>query len=488
MSSQIKCSTPDKSSKPTNMSPSSQVGLDPFAGDTVDLPLEVIEDDKIQFKNEDGKLIYDKFAKKIVEDYNIVRVQNVDGDYIKDRESQLFDFYSDKAVVQKIIAEEFRQAGHTVRTDALNEVYGLTKLNAFNKNIQFDSKLNLLPLNNGVFNIEEGRFIPYPTNHYFTRASRFDFDPNANCQLWIECLLEIFECDESRIRLLQDTFGNCLTNNMKASKFSLFKGDGSDGKSMVLKILLMILHELNVSNVTFEGMGDKHAPATLENMRANIAFESDKNHLKNTAFLKAYSGGDRIQIRPMYRQPYSINPTAQLLFAVNTLPHISDTSWGLLRRISIIPFNRRFDSDSNDPDMLEKLVGNNGLAGIFNWMLEGLDRVKRNNYQFSVSKESLKEFQFYKKTINPLVMFLEDCCETSKTDRECIVDKTFFVTQYNSWRKTHGHKEMAMQTITTELKRLGVEDFRPRINGQQRGHYRGVKILPQLNQTQGSYR
>jgi putative DNA primase/helicase len=79
---------------------------------------------------------------------------------------------------------------------------------------------------------------------------------------------------------------------------------------------------------------------------------------------------------------------------MNKPPVISDQSHGMWRRIWVLEFNRRFTEKDMDRQLEEKLVGE--LSGIFNWALEGYNKLKEKKFALNESqsmKMSKKEYR-----------------------------------------------------------------------------------------------
>jgi putative DNA primase/helicase len=74
------------------------------------------------------------------------------------------------------------------------------------------------------------------------------------------------------------------------------------------------------------------------------------------------------------------------MFNTNELPHKVEHTDAFFRRFLIIPFNIQISEDEQDPNIARKIIKEE-LPGVFNWILQGLERLTKNR-RFSVSKES----------------------------------------------------------------------------------------------------
>ena len=60
----------------------------------------------------------------------------------------------------------------------------------------------------------------------------------------------------------------------------------------------------------------------------------------------------------------------------NNVPSLADLSHGMLRRLMVIPFERRFTDEDRDPDLFARIWGRE-LPGVLNRALRGYRRVLR---------------------------------------------------------------------------------------------------------------
>jgi putative DNA primase/helicase len=87
-------------------------------------------------------------------------------------------------------------------------------------------------------------------------------------------------------------------------------------------------------------------------------------------------------------------PYAKHYLAMNETPAIKDNSHGMLRRIYIIEFPRTFTEKEMDLQLTDKL--SRELSGIFNWAMEGYNRLRNNSFRFqeaSMMKTAKQKFK-----------------------------------------------------------------------------------------------
>ena len=86
----------------------------------------------------------------------------------------------------------------------------------------------------------------------------------------------------------------------------------------------------------------------------------------------------------------------------NELPDTTDLTNGYFRRMCIIPFKRTFSESEQNRDLLMELTEE---LRHFNWAIEGLKRLRENNYVFSQSSVIEEELRKYRLSQNPVLNF-----------------------------------------------------------------------------------
>lgn len=214
---------------------------------------------------------------------------------------------------------------------------------------------------------------------------------NAQCKLWKRTLFEIFSCNRSTIKLIQEYFGLCLTTKV-TTKFLLLFGEGSNGKSLILKVLKDLIGPKNYSVSTLRDLQSSRNSVPIYHKLVNICSELDPKDTRQTDVLKKLVDREEIILNPKYKPAFGYKSYAKFIFACNDLPETNDNTFAFRRRLPAIPFNNRFvekptasyerQIDTNRLDELYK-----ELPGVLNWALKGLKRLKKNNYKFTFSKE-----------------------------------------------------------------------------------------------------
>ncbi len=84
--------------------------------------------------------------------------------------------------------------------------------------------------------------------------------------------------------------------------------------------------------------------------------------------------GEPIDARLPYGEPFIITQYAKMIFNCNELPKDIERTNAFFRRFLIIHFAETIPPHEQDKELHTKIIDNE-LAGVFNWALEGLNRL-----------------------------------------------------------------------------------------------------------------
>ena len=288
---------------------------------------------------------------------------------------------------------------------------------------------------------------PHDKKRINTILISYDYDPTAQCPLWLNTLKTTFEGDHNLINSLQEFFGYCLSKETRFKKAMFLYGDSDTGKSVILEVLQNMLGIDNVSFVSLRHFYNDVRLSSMQNKLANICTEIPKNAEDFEEMFKKISVGENIEVSPKYIPQFSFRPFCKLIFAVNEWPRIADRSNAFFTRMLVIGLDRVFKNDEQDKFLPDKLQSE--YSGILNWSLIGLERLREQKgfYVTETMKEDIKQLKIEN---NPVGQWAEEHIDIKKDGR---LIKPEAYQKYALWCNATGHKP-------TSLSRFGVEIFR----------------------------
>ncbi|WP_238904420.1 DNA primase family protein [Clostridium sp. YIM B02506] len=354
---------------------------------------------------------------------------------------------------------------------------------------ELNSNKKLMNLINGMYDIEIFKLIPHDPKYFSTIRIPIELIPDAKCPRFLKFLDEIFQGDEERKRIAQEWAGYALTTETNAQKALILVGEGENGKGVFVDTLSELIGKENISNIPLNELSRPFSRVKLHNKTANISGENEMNgKTLETQYFKACVGEDAISAEEKHMPVFSFKPTAKMIMTMNSLPDTRDTSYGYFRRLSILAFNANFSGEKRDNKLKEKLKEE--LPGIFLWAMEGLRRLRANDYRFSPCKsmdEMLKRYQTEQK---PMYEFFEDCIaqaeDTSHREDNKLVYNTF-----KNWAIENGieyyYAKMSSQKFWSEFeavaKKKGYKCSSGRSNTFR--YHTGIKVVGEYKAIMG---
>lgn len=287
------------------------------------------------------------------------------------------------------------------------------------------------PLGNCSLDSSTGELVEHSPDHLATLGSPVNYSQDARCPIFKRFLTELFE-DPYTIDFIQEWFGYTLSNSHKANAFLIGVGSGANGKSTLFDVLAQLVGIQNVASAPLSNFNSEFGLEPLIGRKLNLATESDVDAFK-TGKLKALTAGEDISVNRKNKQEITVTLPTKLVFLMNELPLLSDGSFGYARRLLILPFEKTFLAHEQDKDLPKKLTDE--LEGILLWALEGLNRLLKNNYNFTVSSAMQSEKDKYFGVGNPVARFIEECVTAQPGN---VLDSRDLLNAYNIWMVGEG--------------------------------------------------
>lgn len=351
---------------------------------------------------------------------------------------------------------------------------------------------------NGILEIDESGLIadslvPHSPALFNTTTLPYDFDPGAQCPLWLETLNAILppvSDDDHRIEVLQEFMGYTLLPDCRYEKFLTLHGNGANGKSTVMTTWKAMLGVDNVSHVALDRFGTEFHLAQLEGKLANMS--SDLNHVDSFAegVLKQLTSGEPLQVNVKYKDPYAMRTTAKLIFGANELPTINDRSDGVWRRLIAMPFLVRFTERTAGPNQSghDQLDGQQSradterttrlqreLPGILNWALAGLRRLLDQG-GFTACGVCAASLAAHRELSDPFRLFAAECLEV-RPDAGAYTALTYEV--YKAFCLRNGSKPLGNSRFGARILGMSGVDKDRDGTGRRHWYYRGLALNPE---------
>ena len=243
--------------------------------------------------------------------------------------------------------------------------------------------------------------------------------------------------DPEKALVIQEYFGMLLSNipmyNLKKILF-LVSFIGNTGKSTLLRLIDTMLGEDHTAAIDLRELdGTKSSNRfTLGSMRGRRLIEcGDQSSavINDSSMFKQLTGGDKVKIEEKGVQQEYFRFTGGVVIASNQIPIFRDDYGNhLYERIQIIPLQHTILKKDTT---LEKKMQREKSA-IFNWFMEGLKRVRSNDYKLTECQSAAEFIQEYRTEGDSLYRYLTETYDITLNARD-VVSKKEFDAAYHVW-------------------------------------------------------
>lgn len=314
----------------------------------------------------------------------------------------------------------------------------------------------LINLQNGTFEIspQGAKLRPFDRSDFITYQLPFEYNPQAKAPLFEAYLNKVLP-DPERQRVLAEYLGFVFikhgSNALKEEKALILYGTGANGKSVFFEIVTAMFGRQNVSNYSLQSLTEEKGfyRAKISNKLVNYA--SEINGKLETSLFKAMVSGEPVEACLKYGQPFTMDDYAKFIFNCNELPKDVEHTNAYFRRFLIIPFDVTIPEHEQDKNLHAKIIDNE-LSGVFNWVLQGLNRLLEQK-RFSNCEAAQKAVEQYKIESNSVQMFLnENEYKGSPTNYKLIKD---LYPEYRAFCIDDGMPPFKKTNFIKQLRALG---------------------------------
>jgi putative DNA primase/helicase len=319
--------------------------------------------------------------------------------------------------------------------------------------------IHSLAMGNGVltyspYHLDPGPVLAKHSPRFFsTLRLPYDYDPEAGCPKWQVFLEDVLSADKEYITLIQQWVGYLLRPDLREQKFLLCVGEGANGKGVLFQVLQDLVGCANCSQVPLSRFGKPFALYATYGKLVNMTSES--SHMideEAESILKSFVAGDRFTFERKFREPMDGMPTAKLMIATNALPRFNDKTQGVWRRILLIPFDKSITEDQQIKNLAQE-IAKKELPGIFNWGMDGLRSLNRNN-GFVKPARTDDLLEEYRRDSDPARAFLVEHFTASPNAQGNVIPCSDAYKQYRQWCEDNGYHPLGERAFGQQVKRI----------------------------------
>jgi putative DNA primase/helicase len=306
-------------------------------------------------------------------------------------------------------------------------------------------------MQNGLLRLSTRELIEH-TPHFFNEyALPFAYDPNApEPARWKQFLSELWGDDHESISTLAEIMGYIIGGGTAQQKLFLLVGPKRAGKGTIVRVLTALLGPENVAAPTLSSLAQNFGLQPLVGKPlaaiadARLGGRSDSTIAVER--LLSISGEDTITIDRKYRDPWTGRLPTRFMVLTNELPRLTDASGTIASRFVILVLTNSFYGSEN-PGLTDELVAE--APGIFNWALEGVDRLNARGHfkQPGVSAIALRQLE---DLASPVSAFVRDRCRID--DPGAVVNKDELWKAWKTWCEDEGARPGTKAVFIRDLR------------------------------------
>ncbi|MDI9878060.1 DNA primase family protein [Flectobacillus longus] len=269
----------------------------------------------------------------------------------------------------------------------------------------------LINLKNGTFEIEleKNQLKKFRSEDFLTYQLPFSYDATAKAPLFTAYLNKVLP-DVKRQHILAEFMGFVFLKNgnsvLKEEKALILYGSGANGKSVFFEIMNALLGQENISSYSLQSLTNENGYYRAKIANKLVNYASEINGKLEASIFKQLVSGEPVEARLPYGQPFILKQYAKLIFNCNELPKDVEQTDAFFRRFLIIPFDVTIPENEQDKQLHKKIIDSE-LSGVFNWILEGLQRLLKQR-KFTYCEAVDKMVQQYRIESDSVLMYLTD--------------------------------------------------------------------------------
>lgn len=305
------------------------------------------------------------------------------------------------------------------------------------------------------------------------------YNPKAPApKQWLAFLQDLLEPED--IPTLQEFMGYCLVPVNYAQKMLLILGSGGEGKSRIGVVLSHLLGESMCNGSLTRLENNRFSRADLQNRLVMVDDDLQMEALTSTGIIKSIvTAEQRLEMERKGVQSYQGEIFCRLLaFGNGNLRALHDRSHGFFRRQIILTAKPRPRDRVDDPYLAQRLTGE--LEGIFQWCLDGLERLLQQDMHFTLSFRAQENLNGAIREGNNTLEFL-DSVGYIRRDPLGEISARHLYSIYGEWCDDNSQVPLSAKSfiscILQEADRLGLRysNHIPAGNGRQVRGFRGIR-------------
>jgi len=290
--------------------------------------------------------------------------------------------------------------------------------------VELNTNPRYLAVGNGAVDLATCELV-HDRDLLVTMSNPTNYNPEAQCPTFLRVLSEAFEGRDEDIVYYELMMGYSMQANPAERAMFFHKGEGTNGKSLLLSAIMKVLGDYAVSvsykviadepGTTMNTSADAASPALRRLMARRVAYIDEMplgGNLRDADVKQLAGGGGTIAARGLKEGIVEFPATAVFHIACNNMPTIRQAQTAVWNRTYPVAYLKTFVEDIT---LSEKLAAES--EGILAWLVQCSEKYraikaagqKLRDYMPATAKALLEQMQ---EEQNPFTAWIEDNCVT----------------------------------------------------------------------------
>lgn len=245
--------------------------------------------------------------------------------------------------------------------------------------VALTSRSEFVPLANGVWDVKGNVLRPFSPDLVFLAKSGIPYNPEAKSPVidgWEAMSWMKDTYGEELIQMIRQMLKASLIPSLavRARKAIFLVGDGSNGKSTLLNLMVSIVGNEWTASLPLSVFNDRNQSrwigASLEHTSLVIGDDNDANtYFNDSSMFKSIISGGEIKAEHKGKDSYLLKPCCLVVQAFNDLPRVKDKSEAMLDRIVVVKLTKQFKDHARRPEIGDYLQRTDVLSYLLTWAL-----------------------------------------------------------------------------------------------------------------------
>lgn len=309
----------------------------------------------------------------------------------------------------------------------------------------------LIPVKNGVFNLETKQLEPFNPDYVFTSKISTPYIESPNPPIidgWsVESWLDSIACgDKEIVNLLWQVINDSMNGNYSRKKAIFLVGDGNNGKGTFQELITNLIGIENIATLKVNEFEERFRLSVIEGKTAIIGDDVPANvYIDDSSNFNSIATGDVVSVEFKNKQPYNTAFRCSVIQSTNGMPKFRNKTQGTIRRVLIVPFNADFNGSVENFKIKDEYIKN---EKVLQYVLN--KAINMDFERFDIPKASEQELEIFKQDNDPVLDFKYSVFDDWNIPE---VPKSIVYEFYKRFSHNNGFKPLASRSFHSQFKK-----------------------------------